>query len=86
MTKKEVAEDTKTITVRGKKVVLRKTFTGRDVLRMASDNAADKMLLIQDRVMSHEFGGDIIDQPLKVLFEILNGWVSSDEDDAVPPE
>jgi hypothetical protein len=86
MTKKEVAEDTKTITVRGKKVVLRRAFTGRDVLRMASDNVADKVLLVQDRVVSHEFGGDIIDQPLDVLGDILTGWRSSDEDDAVPPE
>ena len=85
MTKAKAAEGTKTIVVRGKKVVLRRDFTGRDIIRLASDNVADKVFLVRDRVVSHEFGGEIIDQPLEVLGEIISGWRVSDEDDAVPP-
>jgi len=85
MTKAKAAEETKTIVVRGKKVVLRRDFTGRDIIRLASDNVADKVFLVRDRVVSHGFGGEIIDQPLEVLGEIISGWRVSDEDDAVPP-
>lgn len=77
---------TRTVTVNGHRVTFRSEYTGRDLVLMASGRTADAVQYIANRVVSHGFEGEILDQSLKVINAIGEAFNSSDEDDAVPPE
>ncbi len=77
---------TKTVTVDGHRVTYRSEYTGRDLVLMASGRTSDVVQYIANRVVSHDFEGEVLDLSLKVINSIGEAFNSADEDDAVPPE
>ena len=51
----------------------------------AAEDFASALEAAGQRIVSHSFGGDIVDQDVRVLTSIVHGWTKREEADALDP-
>lgn len=68
-------------------VEYRKIPTSRELIASlrANEDFAAALEAAASRISRHSFGGDIIDQDVRVLTGIVNGWTKREEAQALDP-
>ena len=65
----------------------RTTMTGKQTITMlrAGEDFASALEVVAERITAHSFGGDILDQDIKVLVRIVQRWNREQEDLSLDP-
>lgn len=58
----------------GHRVTYRKELTGREFLAFSGGGGREVIAAIGSLVAAHDYGGDIIDQPVSVLTHLIERW------------